>query len=434
MQTLRINFASRLPPVRPLHGVNNGPVGYGTLVDVAHHYTAMRVPLVRLHDPNWPHPREVDFPQVFPDLSADTEDPASYRFGRTDDYIDKILGTGAAITYRLGVSIEHTARKDFTHPPSDPAAWARASVGIVRHYNAGWAGGRKNAVKYWEIWNEPDLDERMWSGTFEQYMDLYERTATAIKAFDPAQKVGGFATYTLDSPWIGRFLEACGERRLPIDFFSWHRYCRSPDEIGDLGRRARTMLDEHGLKHVESHLNEWNYVDFDWTTIWNQGQEQVRRASFERQKGAVGASFAAGTLIVMQDAFIDAANYYDGQPSSLFCGLFDYYGVPQPTYHAFAAFDSMRNYPQRVSVEGAESPLYAMAVHDSSAHKAALLVSHCGESAERVALELTGATWRSARVLRVADSVRPDEPLPVVARKLNITFDGPGVALVRLEN
>jgi hypothetical protein len=37
------------------------------MLDNNHRYRELGVPYVRLHDTNWPHPREVDVPQVFPD-------------------------------------------------------------------------------------------------------------------------------------------------------------------------------------------------------------------------------------------------------------------------------------------------------------------------------------------------------------------------------
>ena len=111
-------------PKRRLHGVNNGPVGYGSLIDVSHHVKDLGVPYVRLHDPDWPHPRAVDVPQLFPDFEADPDDPVSYDFLRTDEYVRNVVATGADIIYRLGVSIEHTAVKTYTHPPADLERWA----------------------------------------------------------------------------------------------------------------------------------------------------------------------------------------------------------------------------------------------------------------------------------------------------------------------
>ena len=83
--------------IRALHGVNNGPVCYGSLVDVSDQYQRAAFPSIRLHDTNWPHPREVDIPCIFPDVTKDPADPGSYEFERTDKYRASAVKTGAQL-------------------------------------------------------------------------------------------------------------------------------------------------------------------------------------------------------------------------------------------------------------------------------------------------------------------------------------------------
>jgi hypothetical protein len=391
MSAITVDFSVSQGKIKPLHGVDNGPVGYGTLVDVSHYFKELAIPYVRLHDPNWPHPREVDIPQVFPDFDADPDDPASYRFGPTDDYISRILDTGARIVYRLGVSIEHTETKYFTSPPPDFEKWAKICVGVIKHYTQGWANGMHQAVDYWEIWNEPDIGDRMWGGTFEQYLELYAITVKTIKAHDPTIKVGGYAVALVEDGRLSEFIDYCREHDLPIDFLSWHRYAESPHQLITCAQIVRTLLDESGYNDTESHLNEWNYFVADWGSVFAPGQEFARREAFERQKNQEGASFVAASLIVLQDQAVDVANYYDGQPSALYCGLFDYYGVPQKTYHAFKAFRQMLNYPVRVKavVSDQTESLYSLAAVNPETSQAAVLMSNFdGKWSEYATLDL----------------------------------------------
>ena len=58
------------------------------------------------------------------------------------------------------------------HPPADAAKWAAICVGIIRHYNEGWANGFHHGIRYWEIWNEPENRPAMWTGTDEDYLAL----------------------------------------------------------------------------------------------------------------------------------------------------------------------------------------------------------------------------------------------------------------------
>jgi xylan 1,4-beta-xylosidase len=333
--------AEHRPPKRRLHGVNNGPVGYGSLIDVSHHFKALGIPSVRLHDPDWPHPRSVDIPQLFPDATADPDDPGNYDFLRTDEYVRSVLDTGARIVYRLGTSIEHTTVKTFTHPPADNERWARVCTRIIDHYNDGWADGFHYGIDYWEIWNEPDVPSQlMWSGTAEQYFELYRVAATAIKTAHPEVKVGGPAAARGGDAGdlADRFVAFCSKEQLPLDFFSWHIYTDSVDAIAARAEWARGLLDSHGFSDTESHFNEWNYMTGDFWTMWQQGLEHERQRVFSRQKDREGAAFAVAVLLSLQNLPVDVANYYDGQPSALFCGLFDPYGVPQKTFYGFQAY------------------------------------------------------------------------------------------------
>lgn len=395
-QTVIVDVSRPIGTIRPLHGVNNGPVGYGSLVDVSPHYTDVGIPHVRLHDSNWPHPREVDIPQVFPNFDADPEDPASYDFRRTDTYLQQIADTGARIIYRLGVSIEHTRDKFYTDPPADFDRWARICLGIVRHYHEGWAGGYQNCVAYWEIWNEADIGERMWSGTAEQYFALYETAAKLLKRMVPDIKVGGPATARYEPPhpaagFLERFLAHCRAHDCPLDFVSWHKYATDPGVIETHARDVHDLCVRYSYADVESHLNEWNYGPADWA-IWGPGREQARRHAFELQKNEEGASFVAATLTRLQDVPVDVAAYYDGQPSTLFCGLFDYYGVPQKTFYAMKAFHELLAYPSRVraSVAGESNGLTCLGAADPATGEAAILLTRFGGGASPVEVRIDG--------------------------------------------
>ena len=389
-----------------MQGVNNGPVGYGSLINVSDRFRELAIPYVRLHDPNWPHPREVDIPQIFPDFGADPSEPTSYDFDRTDSYIQTVLDTGAGIVYRLGVSIEHTEKKYYTHPPGDYDRWAAICLGIIKHYNQGWADGFYHGIEYWEIWNEPDNPDSdcMWSGTPEQYFELYRTAATVIKAFDPNLKVGGFAATLINFEFTVKFLTYCEEHELPLDFFSWHNYAVAPGELASNASVARKLLNDHGFNHAESHLNEWNLRwSLPWNELWGPGNEYARRDALERLKQEEGASFAAAALILFQDCSIDVANYYDGQPSALLCGLFDYYGVPQKTFYAFKAFRELLDYPERIeSKESSDlDEFHTVAVADRGRRKAAILISKFGGKVDDCVINLRNSPMDNDTIVEV---------------------------------
>ena len=381
MVDIKIDFGKKLGLIKALHGVNNGPVCLGSLVDVSGYYKELGVPYVRVHDTNWPNPREVDIYTIFPDSGKDPLDPESYDFRRTDDYIKSIIDTGAKVVYRLGVSIEHTKRKYYTHPPVDFEKWADICVGIIKHYNDGWANGFHYDIQYWEIWIEPDNPDGdcMWSGTPEQYFKLYQTTATAIKLFDPKLKVGGFAATMVNPEFTENFLDYCKKQKAPIDFFSWHTYADKPLTVVSNAEKVNKLLTKYGYISTESHFNEWNYVSSDpeIKAVFRAGNEYYTQEYFERSKSVEGASFDAAVLILLQDCPVDVANYYDAAPSS-FWSLFNVYGVPQKNYYAFKAFKMLYDCPQRISVEISSeiNGLYCCCGTDDKRMEAAVLISN----------------------------------------------------------
>ena len=279
---LEVDFGSTTGALRPLNGVNGGPLMMNGWLDLSATYKELAFPLTRLHDCPYAVPETVDVHSIFPIFDADPLDPNNYRFAMTDDYIQAILDTGSQVVYRLGESIEHyTRRRYHVHPPKDFAKWAQVCVNIVRHYNQGWANGFHHNIRYWEIWNEPWVQPQCWTGTLEDYYRLYEVTAKAIKASDPALMVGG-PTECRGIP-ATEFLEHCRRTDAPLDFYSWHMYARDPVEIVALSRRHREALDQAGFAHTETHLNEWNLLPSEgWLfNSYEKNPDCIRRACEE---------------------------------------------------------------------------------------------------------------------------------------------------------
>jgi xylan 1,4-beta-xylosidase len=105
-------------------------------------------------------------------------------------------------------------------PPKSVADWG-AFIGVfVRALASRYGIG---AVRDWpfEVWNEPDLPF-FWTGSQQQYFDMYKATAVAIKSVDPQIKVGGPATS--GGKWVAEFAAYCAENNAPVDFFATHAY------------------------------------------------------------------------------------------------------------------------------------------------------------------------------------------------------------------
>jgi xylan 1,4-beta-xylosidase len=156
--------------------------------------------------------------------------------------------------------------------PKDPEKWSRLIEALARHWISRYGSGE---VRTWlfEVWNEPNLNYFFASEKpFEDYMKLYEITAKALKRADPELKVGGPAT--AGCAWIPEFIEACRDRKLPLDFVSTHSYGVEgfvdefgedlqkliPDEdsvASDVAATARKVK-ASPMPGLPVHFTEWN--------------------------------------------------------------------------------------------------------------------------------------------------------------------------------
>ena len=441
-ERILVDFSKELGAIKALHGVNNGPFNWGGRADVSVFHREAGIPSVRLHDVHWPSPDVVDIPCIFPLFHADADDPANYLFARTDAYIKTIVDLGERIVWRLGVSIEHSGYYH-TRPPPDFAKWTKICINIIRHYNEGWAGGFHHNIRYWEIWNEPSNGKTMWAGTRDQYLQLYETAAKAIKAHDPNLKVGGPAIGNHKDLWVPAMMAYCRDRKLPLDFFSWHCYSGSPLAVKEAADRVRAMLDEYGFKETESHLNEWHYLGDGWGRIraGDPRKYAALREGFAETNGPEGAAFAAAVLMLLQDSRLDVANYYTGDTSRW--GLFDEYGVPKKPYYAFRAFNELCKTASRVECAGTtlDAHLTGCAGLSKDQRAATVLVSSLRGAERELQLEFRNPPWKTDACAQVYRVDAANDLALVATQSLNgprpnltVQLPASGICLVKLSS
>lgn len=281
---------------------------------------------------------------LFPDPNADPENPASYNFGPTDEVMAAIHAAGAHVYYRIGRSWGAQAT-----PPVNFDKYADAVKHVAMHYNQGWDHGFHYGIKYWEFWNEPG--EVFWTGTPEQFYELYAKTARALKSADPSILIGGpaIADPAHPSPYREGLLDYCKKNHVPFDFYSWHTYAIGSADPYDgvrLARNFRRILDQHGYAHAQSILSEWNLTP-DFT--------EAEKAELQ---GVHNAAFIGAALTYFQDAPLDAAIFYRGDATWM--GLFDLKGNYFKTAYTFKAMGQMQETPQRLAATGADTDGFAV--------------------------------------------------------------------------
>lgn len=362
-------------PIKPMNAVNNGPNPEDDPQQMED-FRILSIPFCRTHDStvdDYYGYHLVDISEVFPDFGKDPDKESSYDFRETDAFIKTLLDSGAKVMYRLGQSIEtHTAAKYNIYPPKDYRKWARICEHVIMHYNEGWADGFHYDIRYWEIWNEADLDQnadrwktdpRTWAGSLEEFFKFYEVAAKHLKKRFPDLKIGGpsFCRILHDKTYLyfPEFFKYMHAHNVPIDFISWHKYDVEPSLYVKEAYMLREWMKEYGYEDAELFLTEWNY----WQLKKRGAESSYEYYNFETRLNIKGAAFVGAVMCAMQDAPVDMLMYYDFRVNvDSFCGFYD----PQtrkhmPTYYVFYAWNKLRGNQCECTLEGGEGDIYAVA-------------------------------------------------------------------------
>ncbi len=173
-----------------------------------------------------------------------------------------VVGTPFDLATQFEDEAEGTLDAYARSVPSDLQEWADRVVAVLQECE------EESGLlpDYVEIWNEPERAE-WWSGTQEEYEELYAVAAQALDQAFPerAFRIGGPAlagatsTFDGEEPFLLEFVDAAIAREAPLEFVSWHHY-----DLGgairyyDVYEQLQERLDAYGLQDVLRIVSEWN--------------------------------------------------------------------------------------------------------------------------------------------------------------------------------
>lgn len=432
---LAVDLEQVVGTIRNLNQTNKGPVvatHHGGLVDFSERLHTAGITMIRQHDVHI----AFDMHVIFPDPDADPTLEASYRFETTDEMLREAADRGFSVMFRLGESYGEAKS-----PRMSAQRWAEVVRHVVAHVNGGWADGGHAGVPYWEIWNEAN-GPLFWSGTPQEFYELYALGARAVKAADPSTKVGGpgMAGHTAES-WLRGLLRYARASAAPVDFVSWHIYhMGNPHTLALAQRQIRALVDEEGFPGAEVLLTEWNL---------NGGSSCERMGCGAYVDTAYNAAHAAAAISYLQDTDLPLAFRYRTDGTGLF-GLFGD-GAIEPAWSpsglAFGLLAQVYSTPRRVATEGGDESGFTMlggcSADGASCH---VLIADQASPATAYRLELRHApvrfTWSveevadrhgctpaACQAVTIAQGTEDD----LVAGALEVPIAAPAVHLVHLD-
>ena len=385
--------------------------------------------------------RVVDYQYIFPLIDKDPKDPSNYYFAATDHLLQLSRDIGLKICYRLGTSIEHTGLVHFNaERPSDYGKVAEIFAGIVRHYNKGWANGKKWNIEYWNLWEEPDGITNLWCETGKGWSDEQVRhmrdefvkffviCLKRLKGEFPKIKVGGPALIGYKEDYFRAMFEACREAGVAPDFISWDYYGNSPDFMVDCAARARKLCDEYGFTKCEVVISEWHYI-LSWDGIHgsNSTPAMVKRAL----DGPTGhnnidsAAFTLTSLAKFQTSKFDQAYYY-GCGIQGHWGYMDQYKQYNKNWYACKLFgEIVRDFPKMCASASSAPTVTTLAVKSADGKKSGLLVVDYRGTDQVLTIDVKGVAKAKYVSAIVLDYTRDNFPCEVGWRDGRLTLVKP---------
>ncbi|MDQ6678486.1 MAG: beta-xylosidase [Acidobacteriota bacterium] len=254
---IRVDAASKLGPYKPIYGyfgydepnytyTKNGAKLVGELAALSSSPVYIRTHFMLATGDGTPGLK-------WGSTNAYTEDASGkpiYDWTITDRIFDTYLKAGAKPFVEIGFMPQALSTKPepyrpvwipggknpdysigWSYPPRDYKKWGELVHQWVQHTVQKYGRGEV-ATWYWEVWNEPNIS--YWHGTPEEFNQLYDYAADAVKRALPEARVGGPATTGPASAkaadFLTQFLEHCSTGRnaatgtigAPLDFVTYH--------------------------------------------------------------------------------------------------------------------------------------------------------------------------------------------------------------------
>jgi len=166
-----------------------------------------------------------------------------------------------------------TVRRD-TSPPQDLEKWKEVVATVAKRYI-----DMGTPIGIHETWNEPDGTYGFYTGTPEEYEQLYKATAEAVKGVDPDAVVAGpGADHHL--LWNESFPDFVKENNLPLDVYTFHEYGSGELVMRQIDRAAAALNRYDYFDETTLSLDEWHDADccnwcFDDVRNYYEGASEV---------------------------------------------------------------------------------------------------------------------------------------------------------------
>lgn len=250
--------------------------------------------------------------------------PGEWQFGRFDRVVEDLKKRNIDVEGILCYTVQWASTGnrnsanwlDWAHAMPDLGLWLNYVRTTVGHY--------KDSVKYWEVWNEPDIS--FWLDTQENYVRLFDETSRAIHSANPKAVVlnGGLA------------LARMGRNVNMPEYFIAH----ADRANWDIRAYHDYNTFQQMLARNREHLALYRQSPMGKNPVWiNEGGHHTLVPDGDRQQAInLVKKMAAAPSLPGVSAYIwynlNDIKPEGNDPENRF-GLVDYYFRPKPAYGAY---------------------------------------------------------------------------------------------------
>ncbi len=198
-----------------------------------------------------------------------------FNWSQLDQTICDIYAAGAKPFLSLGyMPPAISSDGSLISAPNNWSDWSLLVQKTIERYSGlttslcnGTVSGNKLAATYYEVWNEPDLEQfGKWSlyGGSKDYKVLYYYSSSGATRARNVNHfyLGGPATTSAYKNWFQVFLNYVTKNNLRLDFLSWHHYSPNPDDyLTDVTNINSWLADKSYSQYafLSKIISEWGY-------------------------------------------------------------------------------------------------------------------------------------------------------------------------------
>ncbi|HEV8549312.1 MAG TPA: hypothetical protein VGQ57_09790 [Polyangiaceae bacterium] len=301
-----------------------------------------------------------------------------YDFTKSDQIFDFFVGLGlepivelapmphdlaadpskTVFDWNMGVSI-----------PKDFNRWQELITKFVQHSVERYGADTVNRW-YFEVWNEPECCmNKFWSGTIDQYFELYDHSAAGVRAALPTGRVGGPVNsqpveLTKNSMIGQKFLQHVTTDNyvtpgMPgiLDFFAYHSwnfvdasvngYFQGLDLLDSFNlQNTRIAITEYGPTYEFGLTDEPQEMDQGAAFAVQTYADIVQRCTKDNRRLPIAYSWW-----VLSDVF-DESMYREGDPFIGCMGLTSRENIHKPVYNAYKFLTQMGTQQVGLTISG----------------------------------------------------------------------------------